>query len=78
MMDTGCVRSIVYLKQAAPESSWITTLAVHLELLIETSNHVTACQSQVFLLDILWSDEVQIPMEPTAVLVTCAHCTFPP
>lgn len=57
------------------EASW-WTLAVHFELLIETGNCVTACQSQVLLLDILWSDEVRIPMQPTAVLVTCAHRTF--
>lgn len=71
-------RSAVYLKQAAPESSWIRTLAVHFELLIETGNCVTACPGQVFLLDILWSDEIQIPVQPTAVPVTCAYCTFPP
>lgn len=70
------VRSAVYLKQAAPGSSWIRTLAVHFELLIETGNCVTACQSQVLLLDILWSDEGRIPMQPTAVLVTCAYRTF--
>lgn len=32
------VRSAVYLKQAAPESSWIRTLAVHFQLLTETGD----------------------------------------
>lgn len=73
----GSVRSAVSLRQAAPESSWIRTVAVHLEPLTETGDCVTACQGQILLLDILCSDEVQIPVQPIAVLVTCAYCTLP-
>lgn len=72
------VRSAVNLTQAAPGSSWIRTLAIHFELLTEIGNCVTACQGPALLLDVLWSDEVWIPVQPTAVLVTCAYRTFPP
>lgn len=69
------VRSAVYLKQAAPGSSWIRTLAVHFELLIETGNCMSGPSPPAGHPKV---DEVQIPVQPAAVLVTCACCTFPP